>query len=36
MRIARGMLWAVSGAILAMVMFAYLWGLVANLMMPMG
>ena len=36
MRILRGILWAVAGAVVALVVFAYLWGVVANLMMPMG
>jgi len=36
MRILRGIMWTFSGAVVALVVFAYLWGVVANLMMPMN
>ena len=29
-------MWTVSGAVVALVVFAYLWGVVANILMPMG
>ena len=35
-RILRGIMWTFSGAVVALIVFVYLWGVVANILMPMG